>query len=140
MPRTGVFPAIGLGFLCLVVVAGSIVVGSHLLRASHPTDSNLVSCAGKRGENHVVSINNSKVSPWQTRANTCDTLTITNDDNELRLMAFGTHQHHQPYNGVAEQVLGQGQGLEVVLNTTGTYQFHDHIHPSVVGEFIVTKP
>lgn len=136
--KVRMLPVVGLGFLCLAVIVASSIVGARLLHANQLNEGN-VSCTRKQGGNHIVIIKNSKVSPWVTRASLCDSLTITNNDNELRLIAFGTHQHHQPYNGIAEQILGQGQSLVVVLNKSGTYQFHDHIHPSVVGEFLVEQ-
>jgi len=89
------------------------------------------------GQRLVVSIRNSEVLPRHTRAARCSRLTINNFDNQVRLVAFGEHDNHQPYDGVTEKVLAQGQSLTITLNQTGTFRFHDHLEDSVQGDFTV---
>lgn len=96
-----------------------------------------VQCSGKH-PNHIVVIGNDKATPWHTYAPRCDTMTIKNEDNEIRLIAFGPHEHHIPYDGVTEKVLGPKQSLTITLNAAGTHHFHDHIHDEVTGEFTVS--
>jgi len=89
-------------------------------------------------QDHKVVIQNDQVFPEHTSAPRCDTLTITNLDDENRLIAFGPHENHVPYDGVAERLLSSGEGFTVRLNQTGNFRFHDHIHDEVQGTFTVT--
>src|ERR1700712_28544 len=84
----------------------------------------VVSCAGKTGQSHQVMIMDDKATPTNTTGKLCDTLTITNHDDITRLVAFGPHEDHIPYDGVADKILLQGQSFTVTLNATGNYRFH----------------
>lgn len=87
----------------------------------------------------MVTIWQNELHPAHTTAQLCDTLTITNADNTIRLMAFGAHDHHVPYDDITEQVLGRGQSLTLTLNQLGTYHYHDHLHDEIVGDFTVSE-
>jgi hypothetical protein len=87
--------------------------------------------------NHKVVIQNDKMSPVNTIGSHCDTLTITNLDDEQRLIAFGQHSKHIHYDGVEEKFLAKGQSLTVTLVQTGTFLFHDHEHDEVQGTVTV---
>lgn len=89
-------------------------------------------------ELHIATIENGKITPEHTYAKKCDTLTITNKDHVMRLIAFGQHEDHVPYNGISEQGLSNGQSFTVTLDQAGSYIFHDHYHESVSAEFTVT--
>lgn len=86
---------------------------------------------------HRVIIQNDKVLPAHVEAKKCDSLTIVNQDNQQRLIAFGRHDNHISYDGVSEKLLNQGQNLTVTLVRPGTYLFHDHEDPAVAGTFTV---
>ncbi|HET7320666.1 MAG TPA: cupredoxin domain-containing protein [Candidatus Saccharimonadales bacterium] len=127
--------AICFALLALVVIGSS----THSL-ASHYLDHRSVPATPKcaqAGKLHKVVITDSKVQPEHTTAKLCDILTITNTDDQIRLMAFGEHDNHQAYDGVIEKVLQKGQSLTVTLNKPGSYQFHDHLDESVQGTFSV---
>ena len=126
-------------FACIAVVV--IAGGSVFALAQHRTSDSpktpaAVQCRGQHAS-HVVTIKDSIMSPVRTQASLCDTLTITNDDDALRLLAFGPHDHHMPYDGVTEKLLQQGQSLTVTLDQAGAFTFHDHLHDSLVGQFTV---
>jgi len=89
------------------------------------------------GINHVVIIQNSQAMPAQTSAALCDKLTITNNDSADYLIAFGPHENHIPYDGIAEKLLSKGQSLTVTLNQAGAFHFHDHLADVVQGNFTV---
>lgn len=123
------------------VVAVAVTVGLAVYVANLASNKNAQSSQRCQGHqtNHVVTIKNDKVSPLHTTAPRCDTLTITNLDNETRLMAFGKHEDHQSYDGVGEKLLNQGQSLQITLVKTGNFKFHDHTHDEVQGTFTVTS-
>lgn len=91
------------------------------------------------GVYHPVKIEDNSVSPKNTQAALCDALSITNNDDIPRLIAFGRHDNHTPYDGVAEKLLNQGETLMITLNKPGTYIFHDHLHQEVNGTFTVSN-
>lgn len=125
-----------------VVIAASIVfAGAHYASDSYLADAKAkpaAQCPGKHA-GHVVLIQNNAMVPKHTEALLCDTLTITNKDDVLRLVAFGPHDDHQPYDGVTEKLLKKGQSLTVRLNKVGTYQFHDHLQDVAQGDFTVVQ-
>ncbi|MEK7059583.1 MAG: hypothetical protein AAB971_02400 [Patescibacteria group bacterium] len=142
-----------LPLLCLVLLGGGIYLATHYvadhylsnrpkttdLRISREVDSKdatKVKCRSQ-GQAHVVEIRNNTASPALTQASRCDSLTVINTDNRLRLIAFGEHEHHQAYDNTTEKTLRQSQKLTIVLDQTGTYVFHDHYQSSVESEFVV---
>lgn len=87
---------------------------------------------------HKVTIQSGTVSPQNTVAKRCETLTITNLDSTRRIMAFGQHDHHITYDGITEDPLIKDQSLTVTLIKTGDFKFHDHANDEVKGTFSVT--
>ena len=136
--RVVVFVA-GLILVSGVVVTGTLYLSNRFLNndsnAKQPT---VIQCISK-GPTHVVTIQNDAANPKHTDGKVCDVLTIINNDNKVRLMAFGPHEEHRAYDGVTEQELKQGQSLTITLNQAGTFEFHDHIGDIVQGDFTVTK-
>lgn len=118
----------------MALVAVIYVVGLQL--TSNKTGAGSDYC-NKPGPTHTVIIRGNIINPQHTEASRCDRLTIINEDDAARLMAFGNHDHHQAYDGVTEQLLKQGQSLTVTLKQTGTFTFHDHLHDEVEGSFTV---
>lgn len=126
-------------------VVGAALVGgityyaaNHFLADNSQTASKIFTCA-TRHVNHQVKIQYSVIMPIHTQARLCDSLTITNRDDRLRLIAFGPHDHHAAYDGVTEKTLGLDQSLTITLNQLGTYSFHDHIADQLVGSFTVSN-
>jgi plastocyanin len=101
------------------------------------SEAAVASCTTK-GIAHAVTIESNVVSPQHTDAALCDTLTIVSMDNRIRLIAFGTHDDHQPYDGVSEKTLEKNQSFTVTLDQAGTFTFHDHLEESVEGTFTVS--
>ncbi len=89
------------------------------------------------GVAHQAIIKSGDVTPEHTSAKLCDTLTITNKDTTIRIIAFGKHDHHQAYDNITEKVLGKDQSLTITLNRSGSYIFHDHDQETVAGSFTV---
>ncbi len=121
-------------FLALVagVIWGSTRLAGHFSKS--PTSSN---ACPRSGAVHSVLIKKGVVTPYNTVAKRCDILAITNLDDKSRLMAFGEHSHHQPYDGVEEKLLSKDQTWRVKLTQTGNFHFHDHLDDAVQGTFSV---
>ena len=126
------------GIVVVVIATGvTLVIAEHGMGDSSKKTA-AVQCRGNHAL-HVVTIKDNIMSPVYTQAKLCDTLTITNDDNTLRLVAFGPSDHHVAYDGVTEKLLQQGQSLTVTLNQAGSFTFHDHLHSTLVGQFAVHR-
>ena len=130
-----------IGFLLVVIAVlfGTFYFANQYLIKNNATAMPLVSNCKLRYIGHFVAIRNDIATPQHTQAKLCDTLTITNSDNKILLIAFGPPEHHQPYDGVTERLLSNNQSLTITLNQVGTYSFHDHLQDKVTGDFTVTK-
>lgn len=133
------FKALGIifGFVLLSVgVVFAAITLSNKLSANAKSDE--VSC-GEQKTNHTVTIQNNTMNPTHIDAALCDTLSITNTDDKLRLMAFGEHDKHQVYDGIYEKALKKDESFTITLNKAGTYTFHDHTQDEVEGSFTVSE-
>lgn len=128
--------AVLFAILAIVTVYASGRYSAQLLTGNNKGGT--VGCSSHHVALHVT-IRNGAATPDMTTGNLCDTLTITNQDPIDREIAFGPHEDHVPYDGIAERLLEQGQSLTVTLNQVGTFHFHDHIHDEVQGYFTVQK-
>lgn len=90
------------------------------------------------GTNHFVYIKDNRFYPREIEAKLCDIITIVNHD-KYRLIAFGEHDEHVVYNGRYEEPLKKDSSLNVVLNKTGNYMYHDHLQDYVYGTFSVEE-
>ncbi len=113
-----------------------VVVGAALALGLSSGTSTADSCK-RTGTAYEITIRDGAVSDTQVHAKRCDTLTITNEDDTIRDIAFGQHDHHVSYDGVSEKVLGKDQSISVTLDRTGSYHWHDHLHDEVEGYFTV---
>lgn len=126
----------------LAVVASGILIyflvhglsGSYLSNKKEGNGG--IQCSGSHAS-HQVTIQNNQISPQHTDGKLCDTLMITNKDNRIRLIAFGQHDEHQPYDDVEEKALKQNESLTVTLNQAGSFLFHDHFQDEAKGTFTV---
>lgn len=128
---------IGSILIAIGVIWGAFSIGNQYLIRSDAARGEAITCKHSY-TNHKVVIKNDVADPQITHADLCDTITFTNADNEIRLVAFGPHEHHVAYGGIKEKVLGFNQSFTIQLNQAGTYHFHDHIHDEVTGQFAVT--
>ncbi|MCA9332413.1 hypothetical protein KDA00_00910 [Candidatus Saccharibacteria bacterium] len=121
------------------IIAMGAIYGGFYMYDHYLSKSNTEIQCETIGEEHVVVIEGDTVIPNHTDAKLCDTLTITNNDDKQRLVAFGFHDKHIYYNGIEEETLAKGDSLEVTLNEAGTFNFHDHLQEEVEGNFTVRK-
>ena len=126
--------------VAMAVLVG-IAVGAGGIQLLHTSSTADTPCSGTHAhaQSHSVMIMDSKAEPSKITAKLCDTLTITNMDDIAREVAFGPHEDHIAYDGVAERVLSKDQSLTVTLNQAGAFRFHDHLHDEIQGYFTVTK-
>lgn len=138
--------------IILIVAGGSVFIMDNLYRNMTPAeittrlaeDEGIYQIYGTKtgacqglGMNHKVTITNGVVSPHQMKAKQCDTLTFINEDKDVREITFGAHPNHGSYGGEYEVVVRKGRAKAITLNQTGKFEFHDHLDPTVTGEFSV---
>lgn len=126
-----ILPVIGVA--AIAAIAGYGVVNPQ----EHPTTAEATTVCKQKNINHIVTIQNGKVSPEHTDGRLCDTLTIKNLDNVTRFMAFGQHDHHQSYDGVSKDTLNPNESFTITMDQSGEFMFHDHAHDEVEGTFTV---
>lgn len=140
--------------IILVVVGGSIVIINNLHSNKIPSDQAKVLINGEGiaqvgGENtgacqsqrtdHLVTIKNETVTPLNTVAQKCDTLTFSNQDRKVREITFGEHPEHKAYAGETEYIIRAGNNKTITLSESGAYRFHDHLQPNTAGYFTVRE-
>lgn len=138
--------------IILVVTGGSMFIMNNLYRNMTPAeittrlaeDEGIYQVSGTKtgachgvGENYKITVSNGVVSPNYIEAKQCDTLTFINEDKDAREMTFGTHPNHGAYGGEYEVIVRKGRAKSITLNQAGTFEFHDHLDPSVTGSFSV---
>lgn len=136
----------------LIVVGGSIFIMNNLNYNMAPADASKY-LAEKEGiaqvggeetgackgtyKTHTVTIQDGKASPLYVEARLCDRLIFINQDEEAQKITFGVHPNDNSYGGESELTVRNGRNKTVVLNESGTYQFHSHLNPSLIGRFTV---
>ncbi len=137
-------PAKLAAILLAVVAAGALVfIGAQYFADNylntHTSRQNSEASCEQHGVTHYVAITDGAMSPSHTTASVCDMLTVTNEDDRVRELTFGTHNHHQAYDGQVENMIKKGQSVTVVLNKTGNFMFHDHLQDETKGTFTVSE-
>lgn len=122
--------------ITLAVIIGIGLGGTGMLVLARPAAG--AGCSPSAASaTHNVMIMDSSVEPAHVTAKRCDTITFTNMDSVAREIAFGPHENHVPYDGIAEKVLNTGESFTITLNQVGSFRWHDHLHDSVQGTFVV---
>lgn len=129
-----VIGTVGLLLSAAILGIGIFAFTNHLLNKN----SSQSGCT-KTGKNIVISIKNDSFSSKQINGNLCDTLTITNNDDKIRNIAFGEKDDHVAYDGVTEKLLKNGTSFTVTLNQVGTFEVHDHLQDETQAFFTVSK-
>lgn len=121
-----------------VIIFGIFMFSDNFMGGGNEKKTAANECTGSH-KNHKIAIHNDQATPKHVEGSLCDTLTITNQDDRIRLIAFGKHDNHIEYDGVSERYLKKGQSLTVTLSKVGTYIVHDHLQEDAGGTFTVAK-
>ncbi|MGZ6004526.1 MAG: hypothetical protein ACXWLH_00050 [Candidatus Saccharimonadales bacterium] len=96
-------------------------------------------CGNSPHTHYSLTVKSEAIMPDHLYAKLCDTMTVVNDSNKGRLMAFGPHEDHLPYDGITERYLNISEEFTVTLDQHGTFLIHDHNQPEVNALFTVSK-
>lgn len=88
-------------------------------------------------ESHVVTISRGQPSPLRIEAERCDSLTFVNDDEQKRVIIFGSESDPWSYGGIYEVAVSKGHPETITLNETGEFTYTDNLDPYVTGYFTV---
>ena len=139
--------------IIVIAIGGSLFIMTNLYNNMSPgevttklaQDEGIAQVSGQKTgacqgvkKNYIVTISKDLVKPTIVHAGLCDTLTFVNEDNKIREIAFGSHPSHEIYGGEYEEIVREGYPKTITLNQSGSYQFHDHLNPTVNGQFTVT--
>lgn len=90
-------------------------------------------------QSHKVTIRNGQVEPMATYASLCDSLTIINEDEQVRKIALKpnalTHNHgyDSGYGGLDEIPVEKGDPETITLNEVGAVLLHDRLDSTTFG-------
>src|SRR6266536_1180515 len=116
--------------LVYVIVIGLLV--AHGIWHIHHYFGQATAACSRTGAVHQLTVSEQNMSPSRIVAKRCDKLVITATDATNHELAFGPHARHEPYpDFVNDQVLGQGQAINLTLVQSGVYPLHDHVHPNL---------
>ena len=105
-------------FICTVAVAALVVPG-----ASQPASTTT----------KTVKILSTAFSPATVTIASGDTVKWTNNDTK-------THQVVSNTGAFASGIISPGKSYSHLFDTSGTYRYHDALHPSLTGKVVVTGP
>ena len=141
--------------IILVVVVGSIWIMHHLHYNMTPVtpsgasqklieDEGIAQIGGQKtgaceGQHttHKVTIKGDHFSPSHINARLCDKLTFINEDDKSLYIMFGSFEQPEQYAGEDMLTVTNRRPKTIVLNETGTHQFHDHQNAKTTGTFTV---
>ncbi len=141
----------------VVVVGGSLWIMSHLRYNMTPVtrddesmklieDEGIPQIGGEKTgacsgqyETYKVTLKDSTIVPNSISAKMCDRLTFINDSSETRYIMFGSFETPEAYGGEDMLTITKMRPKTIVLNQTGTHQFHDHQDAEQAGQFTVTE-
>lgn len=129
MNKTTTFSLLGL--VLIVLAAGGVLLFGK--------GSGQGMCSGNHIQTFTVMIQDNHAPLTNVYGKLCDEITFENQDAVTREIAFGPHDNHVPYDGVAEKFLNKGQRFTIRLDQTGTFHWHDHLHDNVNGYFTVSR-
>lgn len=88
-------------------------------------------------ENHKVYIKTGLVTPKETVAHLCDTITFIDQSNNDVKIGYGEHDSHSTYGGIKEFSITKIRPQTITLNQAGTFEFHNHYDQDASGSFLV---
>lgn len=87
--------------------------------------------------NPTVSITSTAFTPSSATVNVGGTVTWNNQDSTNHTVNSDLHPTHLIYPPLNLGVITPGNSKSLTFPTPGTFKYHDHLHPSLVGQIIV---
>lgn len=135
--------------IILIVVGGSIVIINNLHYNMQPSDQvkkiindeNIYQVGGQKTgacqklkTNHKIIVKNDTISPINTKAGLCDSLTFVNEAKTSQEIVFNT-----VYAGQSKVSLPKNKNETITLTETGFYNFYQSDNTTAFGYFTVSQ-
>ncbi len=132
-------------YLLIILMSALLIAGCT---KSDQTDQQ----SSDQANNNVIEITSSGFSPDTLTINIGETVTFVNKDIKLSWPASAIHPTHTVYPGsdikkcgTSEETnifdackgLAQGESWSFTFNSKGTWNYHNHLNPSLRGKIIV---
>lgn len=85
----------------------------------------------------MVSITSNSFSPKTVTIKIGETVSWTNNDSVNHTVNSAVHPTHQVYPLLNLGLIQPGSQKSLTFPTAGTYQYHDHLNPSLTGTVVV---
>lgn len=139
-------------FISIVVILGSMFILDHLRynmsplnatkklaqdEAIYQLEDRRTGACQTKGTNYKIILTNNKANPTSIKAKLCDTITFVNNDAMAHTITFGSYSNHSDYASVPEVTVRKGRNKTITLIVSGSFQYHDHSHTTLLGKFTV---
>lgn len=139
---------IGLAVLVLIILGGWYFIQSQKPQAPTPAPAPQASPEtapatesaepAETMEKNVVKITSAGFSPQNITVKVGESVIWSNvdsDDHQVNSVVHPTHQVYPPLNTVG--LIKSGEKKSLSFPKAGTYQYHDHLNPSLTGSVTV---
>ena len=88
-------------------------------------------------EESIINISSKGFSPQNLFIKAGESVTWTNIDTENHIVNSAVHPTHSVYPPLNLDLIQPGKSKSLTFPTAGTYKYHDHLNPSLVGSITV---
>ncbi len=137
--RSNLIPLLIFSLVAIVFVSGCTQYGGQQTQPASPTQPTSTTVSS-------VEITSSGFSPNTLTIKTGETVTFVNKDSRPHWPASAVHPTHTVYPETGGCIgskfdackgLAQGETFSFKFNQKGTWNYHDHLNPSLTGTIIV---
>lgn len=108
------------------------------VESSTPSPAATASASARQTSKNVVTITSAGFSPKNITIKAGETVVWKNQDSLMHTVNSSPHPSHTDYpplNSVGQ--ISAGEEKSFTFEKTGTYKYHDHLNPSLVGSVTV---
>lgn len=91
------------------------------------------------GKQHELTLQNDRFSQESLTVALCDTIAVTNLDDQPYGLNFGNHDKHYPYRGYESVTQLQNERVVIDALEAGTFRLHDHYRDEAALQLTVTN-
>lgn len=125
----------------IVAVIAVLLLGWFYLRSSKsvyaPPQATPSSASASTAPEKIVTISSGGFSPEEIIIKAGETVAWVNSDTDDHTVNSAEHPTHLVYPSLNLEVIKPGEQKPLSFPTAGTYQYHDHLNPSLVGSVTV---
>lgn len=124
----------------LPALLAAVLIAGFAINSSQDKPNNTTESDSKPPNNRTVIILADKFTPQELTIKKGETVTFINRDSDDRWPASDDHPSHQRYSQFdPKHALAPGEKWSFTFDRSGTWEYHDHIYPSLTGKIKVTE-